>query len=143
MTRSETLAITDVGALLAENGYDMTPLGPDVLQLRDPDTGVGIQAALEGNVLYMSVNLTTVPSSALTADALRRMLSADNDIATSSFRLYDAGDGKTTVALNNFCTLQNMGEEDKDDVLSLAGYLMADLIQARGLLEPLMPATAQ
>jgi hypothetical protein len=27
-----------------------------------------------------------------------------------------------------------MGEEDKDDVLSLASYLMADLLEARDLL---------
>jgi hypothetical protein len=32
-----------------------------------------------------------------------------------------------------------MGAEDKDDVLSLANYLMADLLEARDLLEG--PAT--
>ena len=37
------------------------------------------------------------------------MLAADNGISTSSFQLYDAGDGKVTVTLNNFCKLQDMG----------------------------------
>jgi hypothetical protein len=40
------------------------------------------------------------------------------------------------VTLNNFCTIQNMGPEDEDDVLSLAGYLMADVVAARDLLQP-------
>jgi hypothetical protein len=84
----------------------------------------------------MSVTLMTVPSREITADAMRKMLSADNGISTSAFQLYDTGDGKTAVALNNFCTLQNMGPEDEDDILSIAGYLMADVIAARDLFQP-------
>jgi hypothetical protein len=29
-----------------------------------------------------------------------------------------------------------MGPEDEDDILSLAGYLMADVVEARDLLQP-------
>jgi hypothetical protein len=29
-----------------------------------------------------------------------------------------------------------MGPEDRDDILSLAGYLIADVIEARELLQP-------
>jgi hypothetical protein len=67
-------------------------------------------------------------------------LSAENGISTSSFQLYDTGDGKTAVTLNNFCTLQNMGAEDKDDILSLASYLMADVVVARDVLAAGRPA---
>lgn len=121
--------------VLAENGYEVSELGDDVLRVRDLETGISFRAALEGNVLYMSVVLETVPASQITPELMRRMLGADNGISTSSFKLYDAGEGRVSIALSNFCTLQNMGSEDKDDVLSLASYLMADLLEARDVIE--------
>ncbi|HYO80155.1 MAG TPA: hypothetical protein VES20_02035 [Bryobacteraceae bacterium] len=135
MTATETPAISHIEELLAENGYEVTDLGGDVLRARDPETGIALQAALEGNVLYMSVALHTVAETALPASLMRKMLAGENGISTSAFKLYEAGEGRVTVTLNNFCTLQNMGEEDKDDVLSLANYLMADLLEARALIE--------
>jgi hypothetical protein len=138
MTRSEIPTIPQVEELLAQNGYEVVEVSGDVLRVRDLETGVTFQAALEGNVLYMSVTLTTVPAKAVTADLMRKMLSADNGISTSAFQLYPAADGKLAVTLNNFCTLQNMGPEDHEDILSLAGYLMADLVAARELLEPVL-----
>ena len=135
MTPTETPVISQVEQVLAENGYEVTELGADVLRVRDLETSISFRAALEGNVLYMSVVLKTVSDDQITSDLMRRMLSSENGISTSSFKLYPGGDGKTAVALSNFCTLQNMGAEDKDDVLSLANYLMADLLEARDLLE--------
>ena len=134
MIDPEPLGITPIEELLAENGYEVTVLESDVLRVRDPETGISLQAALEGSVLYMSVALQTVPESSLTPELLKRMLAGDNGISTSSFRVYSAADGKCTVTLNNFCTLQNMGMEDQDDILSLASYLMADVLEARELL---------
>jgi hypothetical protein len=136
-----TISISQVAELLARNGYDVVESAPGILRVRDIHSGVSFQAALEGNVLYMTVNLTSVPGSSLTKDLLRRMLAGDNGISTSSFRLYDGADGKTAITLNNFCTLQDMGAEDQDDILSLAGYLLADVIEARDLLDP-APAAA-
>ena len=138
MTQTETPTISRVAELLAGNGYEVAEGGSGVLRVTDPDTRIAFQAALEGNVLYMSVNLVSLPSNGVTAEMMRRMLAADNGITTSSFQLFDAADGNTAIALSNFCTLQNMGEEDRDDVLSLAGYLMADLMEARELLEALV-----
>lgn len=132
----ETLTIAQVAECLAHNGYDVSEGGAGVLRVRDLESGVTFQAALEGNVLFMTVNLTTVPAADITPDLMRKMLSAHNAISTSSFQLYDTNDGKVAVTLNNFCTLQNMGDEDKDDILSLAGYLMADVVEARDLLQP-------
>lgn len=135
MNSTETpVVISQVHQVLAENGYEVTETGGDMLRVRHLETGIAFQAALEGNVLYMSVVLDTVPSAQITADMMRRMLAGDNGISTSSFRLYPSSDGRTAVALSNFCTLQNMGEEDKDDVLSLASYLMADLLEARDVM---------
>ena len=133
MTSTETPVISQVEQLLAENGYEVTEMGDDVLRVRDLETGIAFQGALQGNVLFMSVVLQTCPTSQITPDMMKAMLSAANGISTSSFQLYESGD-KTAVTLNNFCTLQNMGEEDKDDVLSLASYLMADVLVARDVL---------
>lgn len=136
MIRSETISISQIAELLAQNGYEVVDGGSGVLDVRDLETGVRFKAALEGNVLFMTVTLTTVPESEITAQVCRKMLAADNGISTSSFQLYPAADGKIAITLNNFCTLQNMGAEDQDDILSLAGYLMADIVEARTLLQP-------
>jgi len=135
MTPTETQTIAQVQQLLAEHGYEVKDLGADVLRITDVTTGVHFQAALEGNVLFMTVALTTVPESVVTPDVMRQMLAADNGISTSGFQLYSASQGKIAVTLNNFCTIQNMGPEDQDDVLSCASYLMADLVHARELFE--------
>ncbi|HEY7338638.1 MAG TPA: hypothetical protein VH639_27365 [Bryobacteraceae bacterium] len=136
MTPSQTISLSQVAELLAHSGYDFAEQAPGVLRVREVHSGVGFQAALQGNVLYLTVHLMTLPASEVTAGLMRKMLSGDNGISTSSFRLYDAGNGQTLVTLNSFCTLQDMGPEDHDDILSLASYLMADVIAARDLLQP-------
>ncbi|MBC7926046.1 MAG: hypothetical protein H7039_10360 [Bryobacteraceae bacterium] len=135
MTSTEAPTIAQVNELLAESGYDVTEVGADVIRVEDVTTGVSFQAALEGNVLFMTVSLITVPESSITLELTRLMLAGDNQISTSAFQFYPTADGKVAVTLNNFCTLQNMGPEDEDDILSLAGYLLADLVTARTLLE--------
>jgi hypothetical protein len=139
---SETPAIPQVKQLLAENGYEVAELENGLLRARDLDTGVSLQVALEGNVLYVSVTLTSVAAAAITPDVMRRMLAAGNGISTSAFKLIER-DGKVAITLSSFCTLQNMGPEDQDDVLSLAGYLMADMLEARNLLEPVLQSSAR
>ena len=141
MIRSDNLTISQVAECLAHNGYEVAESGAGVLRVRDLESKVAFRAALEGNVLFMSVNLMTVPAGDITPELMRKMLSAHNGISTSSFQLYDTADGKAAVTLNNFCTLQNMGDEDQDDILSLAGYLMADVVEARDLLQPATAAT--
>jgi hypothetical protein len=138
---SQTISISQVAELLAHHGYDFTEKTPGVLQVREVHSGVSFQAALEGNVLYLTVHLMTLPASQVTPDLMRKMLSGTNGISTSAFRLYDAESGRVLVTLNSFCTLQDMSPEDQDDVLSLAGYLMADVIEARDLLQPVAAAT--
>jgi hypothetical protein len=135
MTPTDTSITAQVHQLLAEHGYEVTDLGADVLRVRELTTGVSFQVALEANVLYLTVALTSVPESSITPEIMRLMLSAENGITTSSFQLYSATEGKVAVTLNNFCTLQNMGPEDHDDILSCAGYLLADLVEARSMLE--------
>jgi len=135
MTPSQTISISQIAELLAHNGYDFTEQAPGVLRVKEVHSGVSFQAALEGNILYLTIHLMSMPTSSITLDLLKKLLSGKNGISTSSFRIYEDG-GKTLITLNNFCTLQDMGPEDHDDILSLAGYLMADTIEARDLLQP-------
>lgn len=123
-----------IHALLAEKGYEVSEPGPDTLKIREVDSGVAIQAVLEGDILYFSLTCTVVPRSAVTAEIMARMLAADNGISTSYFQLYDAGSGKTAITLNNFCKLQDMGPEDEDDVLSCVHFLLVDVLSARRLI---------
>jgi hypothetical protein len=140
MTSTESICISQVQELLAHNGYDVAETAPGVLRVRDVQSGVSFQTALEGNVLYMTVNLMSLPTADITSEVMHKMLSGKNGISTSGFRLYDGADGKTLVTLNNFCKLQDMGPEDHDDILSLASYLLADVVAARDLLQPALAA---
>ena|SRR5690349_20768343 len=135
MTPTETISISQAAELLAHSGYDVSEAASGVLRVRDIHSNVSFQAALSGNVLYMTVNLMTIPAADLTPALMRKMLDGQNGISTSAFRLYESG-GKVAVTLNNFCKLLDMGTEDRDDILSLAGYLMVDVIAARDLLQP-------
>jgi hypothetical protein len=123
-----------IHALLAENGYEVSEPGPDILIIREVESGVAIQAVLQGDILFLSLNCTVVPRAAVTPDIMSRMLAADNGISTSHFQLYDAGPGKVAVTLNNFCKLQDMGPDDQDDILSCVHFLLVDVMSARRLL---------
>ena len=129
-----------IHALLAERGYQISEPAPDHLRIRDVESGVSLQAVVEGDIVFFSLPCVTVDRAKVTPQIMASMLDAANGISTSAFQLYDNGGGKVTVTLNNFCKLQDMGPEDEDDVLSLAGYLMADVIEARDLLQPAQAA---
>jgi hypothetical protein len=76
----------------------------------------------------------TVPADRITAALMRKMLAADNGIATSYFQLYETKDGQIAIMLNNFCKLQDLGPDDKDDILSSVSFLLADVVHARNLI---------
>lgn len=134
MTATTGPQMGQIHALLAERGYEISETAPDTLRIRDVDSGIGIQAILEGQILYFSLVCTVVPDADITADVMRQMLSAENGISTSAFQLYEAGDGKTAITLNNFCKLQGMGADDEDDILSCVNFLIADVMSARRLI---------
>jgi hypothetical protein len=134
MTPTISPKLGQIHALLAEAGYEVSEPGPDTLTIRELKSGVAVHAVLEGDILYFSLPCTVVPSAALSDEIMSRMLAADNGISTSYFRLYDAGPGQAAVALNNFCKLQDMGKEDRDDILSCIHFLLVDVMSARRLL---------
>jgi hypothetical protein len=123
-----------INALLAEKGYEISQPAPDTLKISEVESGVTLQAVLEGDILFLSLVCTVVPRAKITPEIMGRMLDATNGISTSYFQLYDAGRGNTAVTLNNFCKLLDMGREDEDDVLACVHFLLVDVLSARRLL---------
>ena len=126
-----------IHALLAERGYEVNQPAPDTITIRELDSGVSIQAVLEGEIMFFTLPCITVPRSAVTPEIMATMLASDNGVSTSSFQLYDAGNGDVTITLNNFCKLQDLGPEDEDDILSCVHFLLVDVMTARRLLSGL------
>ncbi|MGA2588618.1 MAG: hypothetical protein ABSH32_01760 [Bryobacteraceae bacterium] len=126
-----------IKSLLAERGYQVSEPTPGVLRIQEVQSGVAVQAVLEGDILFLSLNCTAVSRDAITSQIMRTMLDAHNGISTSYFQIYDAGAGKVAVTLNNFCRLEDLGHEDQDDILSCINFLLADVMTARQLLSGL------
>jgi hypothetical protein len=137
MATAATIDSTQIHSLLAEKGYEVTDVGPNVLSVKQLDSGITVQAVLEGDILYCSITCLTVPTEKITREVQQRMLAGDNGISTSHFQLYDVGNGQTAIALSNFCKVQDLGPEDEDDILSNVHFLFADVLAARDLLHDL------
>jgi len=131
-TTSSTLA--QIHELLAAKRYNVTESGDSVLRIQEVDSGITLQAVLEGEILFFSVVCATVPAARLTPAVMRKMLDADNGVSTSHFQLVDSGAGGTAITLNNFCKLQELGPDDEDDILACVSFLLADVVQAKGLI---------
>ena len=134
MTATQGPQIGQIEAMLAERGYEVSSPAANSLKIREVDSGIALQAVLESDILYFSLVCTVVPRAALSAEKMSRMLASDNGISTSYFQLYDAGSGKVAVTLNNFCKLQDLGADDRDDVLSCVHFLLVDVMTASRLL---------
>jgi len=133
MTATTGPQVGQIHALLAERGYEVSESGPGSLTIREVDSGLSNRGVLQGQILYLSLVCTVAPRAAVTADVMRQMLAADNGISTSYFQLYDTGDGKVAVTLNNFFKLQDLGSDDEDDVLSCVHFLLVDVLSAHRL----------
>ena len=133
MTPTTSPHIGHIHALLAERGYEVTEPAPDQLRIRDVESGVSIQAVIEGDIVFFSLPCVTVPKAKITPDIMAQLLDAGNGISTSSFQTYSSG-GNVTISLNNFCKLQEMGADDEDDILSCVHFLLVDVMGARRLI---------
>ena len=131
------ISVDEVEAIVAEEGYEVSVESDNVLKVRDTDSGITLRAVLEENVLFLAVSCTVVADSAISSGLMRKMLDAGNGISTSSFQLYARDGGQVAVTLNNFCKLQAMGEDDRDDILSCLEFLVVDAMAARALLSDL------
>lgn len=131
------ITIDAIEALIADQGYEITPAADNMLKIKDTESGVTIQAVLEENVLFLTVPCVSVNAEAITPDLMRMMLDAENGISTSSFQLYDQGE-KIVITLNNFCKLLSLGEDDEDDIISCVEFLLIDVLTARAALKDLV-----
>ena len=134
MTATTSPRLGQIHALLAERGYQVSEPAADTLKIQDTHSGVGLQAVLQGDVLFLSLTCTVAPRAAVTAEIMARMLAADNGISTSHFQLYDAGGDRVAVTLANFCKLRDLESGDEDEILACVHFLLVDAISARSLL---------
>lgn len=133
--QESVIGIDEVRSLLVEAGYEIIKSDEGSLQIRDLESGIAMTSVLEDNVLFNTVSCKVVAESEISSEMMKTMLMSDNGISTSAFKLYPLDGGKAAVTLNNFCKLQAMGEDDKDDILSCLNFLIVDTVVARGLLE--------
>ncbi len=134
MSQPASATLGQIHELLAAHRYSVAESAHGTLSITEVDSGLTIQSALQGDILFFSLNCATVPGDRITPDVMRRMLASDNGISTSHFQLYAGTDGNVSITLNNFCKLQELGADDEDDILSCVGFLMADVVRARELI---------
>src|ERR1035437_931419 len=87
MTVTTSPQLGQIHALLAEAGYEVSEPGPDTLKIREVQSGVALQAVLQGEIMFFSLVCTVVPETAITRDIMAAMLAADNGISTSHFQI--------------------------------------------------------
>jgi hypothetical protein len=134
MSQTASSTLGQIHELLAAHRYSVAESADGILSIMEVDSGLTIQAVLQGEILFFSLNCATVPANRITADVMRKMLASDNGISTSRFQLYTGADGNVTITLNNFCKLQELGPDDEDDILSCVDFLMADAVHAHELI---------
>jgi hypothetical protein len=133
MANITSSTLEQIHALLAAKRYAVTESGDSMLRIQDVDSGIALQAVLEGEILFLSLVCMSVPAARITPALMRKMLASDNGISTSHFQLYETGDD-VAITLNNFCKLQELGPDDEDDILSCVSFLLADVVHAKQLI---------
>ncbi len=134
MANTTSSTLEQIHALLAAKRYAVTEAGDSMLRIQEVDSGIALQAVLEGEILFLSLVCMSVPAARITPALMRKMLASDNGISTSHFQLYETGDGNIAITLNNFCKLQELGPDDEDDILSCVSFLLADVVHAKQLI---------
>lgn len=133
-TELEPVSIDEVQAFISDEGLEVDVESEDVLRIRDHESGLVLRAVLADNILYFAVSCLVVKEDAISPALMRQMLGADNGISTSYFQLYPHDGGTVAITLNNFCKLQQMGHDDRDDIVSCLQFLMLDVVTASELL---------
>jgi hypothetical protein len=134
MPQNTNSTLGQILALLAGKRYAVTQTGADGLRIQDTDSGIALQAVLQGDILFLSLVCATVPSGSITGGIMRKMLDANNGISTSHFQLHEQDGGNVAITLNNFCKLQELGADDEDDIVSCVSFLLADVVHAKELI---------
>ncbi len=131
-----TVSAQGVKNIIKELGYELIDDGESVFSIRG-SSGIKILCAVEQEILDVTVPLVTVEEAKLTREAALAMLWNDNGLATSHLELVRLGGGKVRVILMNYCKLQELGDDDKDDIETALEFIELDVVQARKVLGPL------
>lgn len=125
--------LSQIHELLASRRYSVVETSGSGLRIQEVDSGLALQAELQGEILFFSITCATVPSGKITPALMEKMLDTGNGVSTSHFQLSKV-DGQTSITLNNFCKLQDLGPDDEDDILSCVSFILTDVLHARDLL---------
>jgi len=132
---TDEICADSVKNILVEAGFETTPgVDETCFFVKDPEGGLTFTCDLENDILYNTVCCVEIEERVLTPDMMRILLDAENGISTSSFQTIKKSSGTLILTLNNFCKLQDLGPEDKDDILSCLEFLNLDVLAARDLL---------
>ena len=135
--QAKTAGLQDVKNLIKVVGYEIIKDMGDVFVVQD-ESCIPIYCGYQDGVLSNSIPCHKVLAEKLTTDVMIRMLSADNGLSTSAFRIQEAGSGQYQILLTNFCKLQALEEDDADDIWSALNFLEIDLVKARSLLQDIL-----
>ena len=67
MTPTISPFLGHIHSLLAERGYEVTEPAADRLRIRDVESGVSLQAVIEGEIVFFSLPCVTVAREKITA----------------------------------------------------------------------------
>ncbi len=131
-------SIDAVRQLLVEAGFEIAGEDGNAIRIKDLESGIPISCVLEDSILFNTVSCLTIDTNRISPEQMSKMLDSQNGISTSGFQLYNNRNGQTAITLNNFAKLQQMGEDDRDDILSCICFLIQDVIEAKELLRDLV-----
>lgn len=134
------MATTEVSAegvknIIKELGYEVLKDGGDVFTISGSG-GIRIICAVEESILNVTVPLISVPVSKITHAIAMNMLWSDNGLATSHIELVRNG-ANANIVLMNYCKLQELGADDRDDIATAIEFIELDVIKARQILADL------
>jgi len=126
----------DVKNIIKELGYEIVKDGDGLFTIQG-SSGMRMLCAVEESILNVTLPLVTVTKDKITPDVMWDMLRSDNGLATSHVEIIDRGGGKHNVALMNYCKLQELGDDDRDDIETAIEFIELDALKARKLFSAL------
>jgi hypothetical protein len=84
MSQTASATLGQIHEMLAAHRYSVAESADGILSIMEVDSGLTIQAVLQGEILFLSLNCATVLADRITADIMRKMLASDNGISSST-----------------------------------------------------------
>ncbi len=88
MTPTLSPNLGHINELLAARGYEVAPSAPDGITIKELDSGVSIQAVLEGDILFLTLPCITVPRSAVTPEIMATLVKRMGHLNIHAYYVY-------------------------------------------------------